>query len=280
MIQPEGYLGRLLGPLLKTGLPLIKNVIEPLAESVLIPLGLTAHHQEQMQEYIKKISGPGHNNTTLIISNNEMEDIIKIVKSLEDSGLLLKGVNETVQNEAREQKGAFLSMLLVTLGATLLGNILANNGVIAKSVSEETKSKREGRGINRPGEGIATAGYGNKKTQQNEFLMPPHPLTNFEIHKYDQNEPWFNGVYSRDNLPKRSFTEIKDGAYVINLDEYSDIGANWIALYVDGASSKDVSGASPEDVQNNDVTYFDSFGVFDSFIDHPLPIKTKKDMIQ
>ena len=118
-----------------------------------------------------------------------MEDIIKIVKSLEDSGLLLKGVNETVQNEAREQKGAFLSMLLVTLGATLLGNILASNGVIAKSVSEETKSKREGRGINRPGEGIATAGYGNKKTQQNEFLMPPHPLTNFEIHKYDQNEP-------------------------------------------------------------------------------------------
>ena len=107
MIQPEGYLGRLLGTLLKTGLPLIKNVIEPLAESVLIPLGLTAHHQEQMQEYIKKISGPGHNNTTLIISNNEMEDIIKIVKSLEDSGLFLKGITETVQNEVKEQKGEF-----------------------------------------------------------------------------------------------------------------------------------------------------------------------------
>ena len=116
--------------------------------------------------------------------------------------------------------------------------------------------------------------------------MPPHPLTNFEIHKYDQNEPWFNGVYSTDNLPKRSFTEIKDGAYVINLDEYSDIGAHWIALYVDGASSKDVSGASPKDVQNNDVTYFDSFGVehipkeTKTFIDRPSPIKTKKGMIQ
>ena len=61
-----------------------------------------------MQEYIKKISGPGHNNTTLIISNNEMEDIIKIVKSLEDSGLLLKGVTETVQNEIKEQKREFL----------------------------------------------------------------------------------------------------------------------------------------------------------------------------
>ena len=70
--------------------------------------------------------------------------------------------------------------------------------------------------------------------------MPPHPLTNFEIQKYYQNEPRFNGVYSRDNLPK-----IKDGAYVINLDEYSDIGTHWVALYV----------------KNNDVTYFDSFGV-------------------
>ena len=78
------------------------------------------------------------------------------------------------------------------------------------------------------------------KKQQNGFLIPPHPFTNFEIQKYYQNEPRFNGVYSRDNLPK-----IKDGAYVINLDEYSDIGTHWVALYV----------------QNNNITYFDSFGV-------------------
>ena len=70
--------------------------------------------------------------------------------------------------------------------------------------------------------------------------MPPHPLTNFEIQKYYQNEPRFNGVYSRDNLPK-----IKDGAYVINIDEYYDIGTHWVVFHV----------------QNNDVTYFDSFGV-------------------
>ena len=69
-----------------------------------------------MQEYIKKILGSG-NNTTLIISNNDIEDFIKIVKSFEDSGLLLKGVTETVQNEIKEQKGEFLSMLLRTLGA-------------------------------------------------------------------------------------------------------------------------------------------------------------------
>ena len=78
--------------------------------------------------------------------------------------------------------------------------------------------------------------------------MLPHPLTNFEIQKYYQNESRFNGVYSRDNLPK-----IKDGAYVINLDEYSDIGTHWVALYV--------GGASPKDVNNDDVAYFDSFGL-------------------
>ena len=80
-----------------------------------------------MQKYIKKILGSG--NTTLLTSNNEMEDIIKIVKSLEDSGLLLKGVSETIQNEAKEQKGGFLSMLFGTLGASLLGNILAGKGI-------------------------------------------------------------------------------------------------------------------------------------------------------
>ena len=103
-----------------------------------------------MQEYIKKILGSGNhpshnNNTILIISNDEMKDIIKIVKSLEDSGLLFKGVSETIQNEAKEQKGGFLSMLLGTLGASLLGNILA------------------GQGINKFGEGVIRAGYGNKR---------------------------------------------------------------------------------------------------------------------
>ena len=75
---------------------------------------------------------------------------------------------------------------------------------------------------------------------KNGFLMPPYPLTNFEIKKYYQNEPRFNGVYSRANLPK-----LEDGAYVINLDEYSDIRTHWVALYVN----------------NNSVNYFDSFGV-------------------
>ena len=73
------------------------------------------------------------------------------------------------------------------------------------------------------------------------FLIPPHPLTNFEIQKYYQNEPRFNGVFSRNNLPKK----IKDGAYVINLDEYADVGTHWIALFCN----------------RSEIVYFNSFGV-------------------
>ena len=87
MIQSGRFLGRLLGPLLKTGLPLIKNVIRPLAKSVIIPLGLTAASAADAGMH-KKILGSG-NTTTLIISNDEIKDIIKIVKSLDDSDLLL-----------------------------------------------------------------------------------------------------------------------------------------------------------------------------------------------
>ena len=103
MIQSGGFRSRLLGPLLKAGLPLIKNAIKPLAKSVSIPLGLTAVASAADAGIHKKILGSG--NTTLLMPNDEMEDILKIVKSLEGSGLLLKGVSETIQNEAKEQKG-------------------------------------------------------------------------------------------------------------------------------------------------------------------------------
>ena len=155
MIPSGRFLGRLLGPLLTTGLPLIKNVVKLLAKSVLIPLGLTALASAAEAGIHKKILGSGNNNNTiLIISNDEMKDIIKIVKSLEDSGLLFKGVSETIQNEAKEQRRGFLNMLLDTLGASLLGNVLAGKEVIAK---------RQSRGINTAGEGVIRAGYGNKR---------------------------------------------------------------------------------------------------------------------
>ena len=96
----------------------------------------------------------GSRNTALIISNNEIDDIIKIVKSLEDSSLLLKGVTETARNEVKEQKGGFLSMLLGTLGASLLGNLLTGKGIYKAG---------KGKGIVRAGEGIVRAGYGNNK---------------------------------------------------------------------------------------------------------------------
>ena len=146
-----GFLNRLLGPLLKIGLPLITNVIKSLAKSVSIPLGLTAAASAADARIHKKILVSG-TTKTLIISNDEMEDIIKMVKSFEDSGLLLKGVTETVQNEVKEQKRGFLSMLLGTLGASLLGNLLTGRGI---------NRTGEGQWINRAGESVIRAGYGN-----------------------------------------------------------------------------------------------------------------------
>ena len=156
MIQSRGFLGKLLGPLLKTGLPLIKNVITPLAKSVLIPLGLTAAASAADAGIHKKILGSG-NNTTLIISNKDMDDLIKIVKSLEDSGLLLKGVTESVKNEVKEQKAGFLSMLLGTLGASLLGNLLTGKVV-----------NKKGKGTHRAGEGIVRAGEGRPSSSASQ----------------------------------------------------------------------------------------------------------------
>ena len=150
MIQSGGSLGKLLGPLLKTGLPLIKNAITPSAKSVLIPSGLTAAASAADAGINKKISGSG--NTTLIISNKDMGDLIQIVRSLEDSGLLLKGVTESVQNEVKEQKGGFLSILLGTLVTNLLGNVLTRKGIHRAG---------KGKGIHRAGEGIVRVGEGN-----------------------------------------------------------------------------------------------------------------------
>ena len=125
--------------------------------------------------------------------------------------------------------------MLGTLGASLLGNILAGKGIV------------------RAGSGCcslnSSTSHGNKKRKgilswlwkRMRFLRPPHPLTNFEIQKYYQNDSRFNDVYSRNNLLKK----IKDGAYVINLDEYADVGTHQIALLCN----------------RSEIVYFDSFGV-------------------
>ena len=106
-----------------------------------------------MLEYKKKILGSG---ATLIISNEEMNDVMKIVQALEHSGILLKEVTETIKNETKEQKGSFLSMLLGTLGASLLGNLLTGKG-----------TARAGEGTMRAGEGIKKSF--NSTTPFNKF---------------------------------------------------------------------------------------------------------------
>ena len=119
IIQSGGFLGKLLsklaGPLMKVALSLAKNV--------LAPLGLTAAISAIDGSIQKKIHGSG---IKLIIEQEDMNDIIKIIEALENSGILLKRVSKTVENETKEQRGGFLSMLLGTLGASLLGNLLTS----------------------------------------------------------------------------------------------------------------------------------------------------------
>ena len=139
-MQKCGFL-RFLALLLKPGLPLLKSVVKPLGV-----LCLTAAASATDAAIKKKILGSG-NHTTQIISNDDMQDLLKIVKSLEDSGLLLDGITETVKNEVKEQKGGFLSILLGTLAPSLLTDILLN---------------KKGRGVIRAGDGTIRAGYGSK----------------------------------------------------------------------------------------------------------------------
>ena len=129
------------------------KVAMPLAKNVLAPLGISTVMSAIDGSIKKKMLGSG--TTTLIISNDEMDDIFKIVKSLEDSGLLLKGVSEKIQHEAKEQIGGFISMLLGTLGASLFGDMLP------KGLS--------GKGVIRAGEGTIRAGYGSKKPSLTKF---------------------------------------------------------------------------------------------------------------
>ena len=142
IIQSAGFLGSLLsklaGPLMKVAVLVAKNIVAP--------LGITAAASAIDAGIKKKIHGS--RTTTLIISNEEMNDVIKIIQSLEDSNILLKGVTNTIKNEAKEQKGGFLSMLLGTLGTSLLGSLLpgkeivrAGSGRPSSSASQNKKGK-------------------------------------------------------------------------------------------------------------------------------------------
>ena len=151
LIQSGGFLGKLLsklaGPLMKVAMPLAKNV--------LAPLGLTAAMPAIDGSIQKKIHESG---IKLIIEEDDMKDILKIIEALENSGILLKGVTKMTENETKEKRGGFLSMLLGPLGASLLSNLLTGKGIM-----------RAGDGIVRVGEGNVVSrakgeGSGSKKT--------------------------------------------------------------------------------------------------------------------
>ena len=148
IIQSGGFLGLLLsklaGPLMKIAIPLAKNV--------LAPSGITAATSAIDAEIQKKINSSG--TTTLIISNEEMNDIMKIVQALEDFNILLKGVTKTIKNETKGQKGGFLSMFLGTLGASLRANLLAGKGIVGSG--------------NKKRKGIVRAGYGRPSSSASQ----------------------------------------------------------------------------------------------------------------
>ena len=145
IIQSGGFLGllssKLVGPLMKVAIPLAKNV--------LAPSGITSAIDAGIQ---KKINSSGI--TTLIISNEEMNDIMKIVQTLEDFNILLKGVTKTIKNETKGQKGGFLSMFLGTLGASLRANLLAGKGIVGSG--------------NKKRKGIVRAGYGRPSSSASQ----------------------------------------------------------------------------------------------------------------
>ena len=120
-----------------------------MAKNILAPLWITAA-ESAIDAGIQKKKKHGSGTTTLIISNEKMNDIMKIIQSLEDSNILLKGVSKTIENETKEQKGGFLSMLLGTLGARLLGNLLSGKGIVRVGSGNEKRK------------GILRSGYGNK----------------------------------------------------------------------------------------------------------------------
>ena len=133
-------------------------------------------------------------------------------KIYSSSCVLLNWITKTIETETtkKNQNEEFAVMLLGTLGASFLENMLTGKGIVRAGYR------------NKEGKGIVGTGYGKKK------LIPLHPLTNIEIQEYYQNESRFNGFYSRDNLLKT----IKDVAYVINLVEHPDVGTRWIALFL------------------------------------------------
>ena len=199
IFQYGGFLGSLLS---KLAGPLMK-VVGRLATNIFVQLGIKTAALVIDARIQKKIHG--FRTTTSVLWNEERNDLIKIIQVLVDSNISEEGVTKKnrrlkiKRNDKKKKKKAFLEMLLRTLGASLLGNMLAGR--------------------------VSKASYGNKEGKL--IVNHPNPLKYFERKKYYQNEPRFNRVNFGDNLPEK----IKDGGSVINLDKYTDVGTRWIVLF-------------------------------------------------
>ena len=150
------------------------KVAMPLAKNLLAPLGLTAAMSTINGSMQKKIHGSG---VKLIIEQEDMKDIMKIIKALENSGISLKGVSKAIKNETKEQKGGFLSMLLGTLRASLLGNLLTGGkgSVASRAKCEGIMRAGEGSVASRTeGDGIVRAGEGSESKKKNYLKLFIH----------------------------------------------------------------------------------------------------------
>ena len=178
-------------------------MLKPLIKIVLVPLRLTAAAPTVGSEIHKKVSSNEINRIHIKV----IRDIMGIVKSLKDTGLLIKDENKLIKTETLEQRERLFGIMLGTLGANLLRNILAGKGMIRADDGEV-------RGLLKTG-----------------FLMLLFPMTNIEMQKYYQSKPKFKGVYLPNNLPNT-----EDGVFGVNLDEYKLIGTYWIALHTNDNS--------------------------------------------
>ena len=157
----------------------------------------------KINEFERKISGKGafraEKGFTLFISNEDMNDITKIIKPLEDLGVLIDGVTETVKDEIEKREGGFLGALLAPSAASLVQPVISS---VVKRISR--------RGVRRTGR---------------EYIKFFRSAPSFK--DYFNDQPRFNGVFSRNKLPRK-----KDGAYIINLDHENSKGTNWVSLFV------------------------------------------------
>ena len=174
-----------------------------MGQNILAPLGLSAAMSATDAAIQKKVHGYGAK--TVNFSNKDLDDMTKIVKALENSDVLIKGITETLKNDVK--KGGALPLISVLLG-TLGAFLLTGRGMY--------RAGNHGQGLFRVGQGI------KKKS-----LTPFHSLTNFEIEEYFKDEKRFNGVYSRNNLRK-----LKKESYVINLDHSKNTGTQWVVIFV------------------------------------------------